>query len=96
MKQKLEPKPNLIYGIILTVIAYFCFSITSACVKALNNNIPTIEIIFMQNVISIICLAPFFFKKGAHSLKTKFYWIHLVRDISVLLNTFLCNGGFEI
>jgi drug/metabolite transporter (DMT)-like permease len=77
---------NLPLGITITIIAYLFFATGGAFVKALNNNIPTIQIVFVQNMVSLFCLLPFLFVKGAHNFRTKYFPLHLVRDIAVLLN----------
>ena len=79
-------KSNLFLGINLTLIAYLFFASSSAFVKLLPN-IPTIEIVFFQTFIPLICLIPFFFTNG-FNLKTKSFGTHLIRDISGIASYF--------
>ena len=86
MKLK-EHKLNLLIGILVTITAYFFFSISSACVRPLKN-IPTIEIVFFQMFIPLLCLIPLIAINGLHKLKTKIFHIHLIRDVTGLIYFF--------
>ncbi len=74
-------KPNLLLGIIITIIAYFCFAIGSSCVKAIGSNFPTFEIVFFQNLTSLICIIPYCMKKNTLNFKFHFMKYHLARDL---------------
>ena len=75
-------QPNLLYGIILSLGAYFCFAIAAAIVKNFDPNFPTIEIIFTQCFISLFFILPNFFKKRLYLLKIELIPLHLIRAIS--------------
>ena len=82
-------KPKLYLGIVITIFAYLFLSIASAFVKSLNGHIPTMQIIFFQNLLSFLCISPFFLTKGKQLIKTHRINIHLVRDISSVLSYIL-------
>jgi drug/metabolite transporter (DMT)-like permease len=74
-------KPSLIFGIVITIFAYFCFAIASSCVKAMGPSIPAFEIVFFQNFISLICILPYCLKKGTLNFRRPFISFHLIRDV---------------
>lgn len=80
---KLAPStPNLSFGIVLTIGAYLCFAIAAASVRLLDTNIPTIQILFMQSIVSVIILAPLFIKKRLFYIKKELIKLHLIRSLS--------------
>ena len=78
-------KPNLFFGVIITIIAYFCFAIASAFVKVINSKISIIQIIFFQCIIGLIFVVPYCIKRKTFSFKTQSLPVHLVRDLTGLL-----------
>jgi drug/metabolite transporter (DMT)-like permease len=82
-----EHKLNLLKGIFITISAYFFFAISSAFVRTLKN-VPTIEIVFFQMFIPLLCIIPLIAINGLHKLKTKIFHIHLIRDIVGLVYYF--------
>lgn len=74
-----QHKPSLFFGILLTLGAYFLFALSSICVRELNS-LPTIEIIFFQGFLPLICLL-LFEKPTLAQLKPLSWQGHLVRDI---------------
>ena len=81
-------KQNLLLGILITILAYFCFSISSGLVKGLNGNIPAIEIVFFQNLVGLICIIPYSLKEKTFSFKDNYWSFHLLRDICGTLSYF--------
>jgi drug/metabolite transporter (DMT)-like permease len=72
-------KPSLIVGIFLTIGAYFFFAISSTCVRELKS-ISSMEIIFFQSFIPLLCLL-LFSRKGLNILSPVSIPAHLVRDL---------------
>lgn len=81
-------RPNLLLGIVLTLVAYLSFAISSAFVKLLTG-IPTVEIVFFQTFVPFVMLIPMVISNGFLKLKTKEITTHLIRDISGVLSFFL-------
>ncbi len=81
-------KPTLSYGILITILAYFIFAIGSAFVKGINPSFPTIEIIFIQNLVCFLCILPNFFRKRFLYIKPRLMPVHLIRDIAGVMSYF--------
>lgn len=69
------------YGIILTLLAYFIFSCTSAFVRIMGKDFPTIQIIFFQSIIPLLCLLPRIFSQKIALLKPVAILPHIIRDL---------------
>jgi drug/metabolite transporter (DMT)-like permease len=86
---KFKPEnPSLKYGVFLTLTAYLLFAICSTCVKLLGDQFPTIEIVFFQSIIPLICIAPTIFTHKLYLLKPVSIKDHLIRDISGIASYF--------
>lgn len=82
--------PKLKIGIAITLVAYLFFSIASALVWNFGTRFPTIQIIFMQNAISLLCILPIALRKGLYHLaKTSELRLHLMRDLFGVSSYFL-------
>ena len=81
-------KPNLIKGATLCVLGYLCIALMGAAVKAIPTTIPTLTVLFFQNLICLILTLPTVFKKGFSNLKTQHPFLHLTRDLAGLLSFF--------
>lgn len=88
MKHEQNP-PRLGLGIFIALVAYIFFVTTSSIVWSFKKIFPTIQILFFQNFISLICISPLALRKGVGRLKTEFLPIHLLRDISGVLSYYL-------
>jgi drug/metabolite transporter (DMT)-like permease len=75
-----------LFGVLITVVAYFCFSIASACVRMLGSAIPTIEVLFFQNLISLLLIIPYCIKKKALTFPYPNFSLHLTRDLMGMLS----------
>ena len=75
------PPSRLKLGIGLAVVAYLCFSIASSLVWNCCERFPTIQIIFIQNFVSFLCILPISLRKGFSYLKTEVFPLHLMRDL---------------
>jgi drug/metabolite transporter (DMT)-like permease len=75
------PPPYLIRGIMISLCAYLFFIAASTMVWNFEDSFPTIEIVFMQNVVSLVCILPIAFRKGVDRMKTKILSDHLIRDL---------------
>ncbi len=74
------PPPRLKLGIAITLAAYFFFAIASSLVWQFRGRFPTIQIIFIQNIVSLVCILPIALRKGFGRLATKELPLHLLRD----------------
>jgi drug/metabolite transporter (DMT)-like permease len=68
-------------GITICLIAYIFFVTASTLVWNFGVRFPTVQIIFIQNVVSFIIIFPIAFRKGFRRLKTSVLDIHLIRDL---------------
>lgn len=73
--------PRLLLGIAISLIAYLFFVTASSLVWEYGENFPTVQIVFIQNVISLICILPIALRKGFSRLKTQYFADHLLRDM---------------
>ena len=86
----LEPTPlKLKLGIIISLIACLFFALASALVYNFRGRFPTIQIIFIQNIVSLICILPLALRKGLNQLKTNELPLHLFRDVMGVGSYFL-------
>lgn len=88
VKEEQEPR-YLWLGIVLSLIGYIFFVTASSLVWSFKGRFPTIQIIFIQNLISFLCIAPIAWRKGSDHLKTKVLPIHLMRDVFGVLSYYL-------
>jgi drug/metabolite transporter (DMT)-like permease len=75
------PPPHLVRGIFISLCAYFFFICASTMVWNFAEDFPTIQIIFMQNCVSFVCILPIALRKGIRRMKTEFPSDHLIRDL---------------
>ena len=80
---------RLTTGIVITLIAQLFFATASALVYNFRGRFPTIQILFIQNIVSLICIMPLVMQKGFKSLKTNELPLHLVRDVMGVGSYFL-------
>ena len=77
-----EPAPqHLLLGIGISLIAYLFFVTVSSTVWKLDARIPTVQILFIQNLICWLCILPAALKHGVRGLKTKVLSDHMLRDL---------------
>ena len=79
-------KPRLITGILITLLSYLFFATASALVKITNGNLPTVEIVFFQNLISLLCIIPYCLKKHTLRWDKSNLKVHLIRDFAGVLS----------
>lgn len=84
-----QKTPRLALGIGICLIAYIFFVTASSIVWSFKKIFPTIQIIFFQNFISLICISPLALRKGLKRLKTEVLGTHLIRDIAGVLSYYL-------
>ena len=85
-----EPTPpRLSLGVGIILIANLFFSSASALVWDFQNRFPTIQIVFIQNIVSLIFIFPLAVRKGFARLKTNYLPIHLVRDLMGVASYYL-------
>lgn len=76
-----QPPPHLIRGIFVSLCAYLFFITASTIVWNFSGDFSTIQIIFIQNCVSLICILPIALRKGIHRIKTNVFSDHLIRDL---------------
>ena len=81
--------PRLLRGICISLIAYLFFVTASSLVWNFQGRFPTIQIIFIQNCVSLLCILPLSLRNGFHRLKTDFFPVHLMRDVFGVLSYYL-------
>lgn len=77
-----EPHPHRLgLGITICLIAFLFFVTASSLVSGFQGRFSTVQIIFIQNAVSFLCILPFCFQRGIKHLKTKNIWDHFIRDL---------------
>ena len=76
-------------GVTIALIAYIFFITASSLVWSFRGRFPTIQIIFIQNLVSFFCILPLALRKGHKGLKTEHLGIHLIRDVCGVVSYFL-------
>jgi len=84
-----QTPPRLLLGIWISLIAYLFFVTASSLVWNFQGRFPTIQIIFIQNCVSLLCILPLALRKGILRMKTDFFPIHLMRDVFGVLSYYL-------
>lgn len=74
------PPPRLGLGIVVCLVAFLFFITASTLVWGFRGRFPTIQIIFIQNIVSLLCILPVALRRGGAGLKTEVIGDHLVRD----------------
>lgn len=88
MKHEHTP-PHLGLGIAIALVAYLFFITASSLVWNIRYGFPVIQIVFVQNIVSLLCILPMLYKQGFPYLRTKVYPIHLMRDLAGVLSYYL-------
>ncbi|MBS0624466.1 MAG: DMT family transporter [Verrucomicrobia bacterium] len=84
-----ETPPRLSLGIGITIFANLFFATASALVWSFSGKFPTIQIVFIQNIVSLLCILPIALRKGPARIKTSVFPIHLLRDVMGVTSYFL-------
>ncbi len=82
-----DPLPNRLgLGVLIALFAFCFFAAASSTVFAFQGKFPTIQIIFIQNLVSWLCISPLALRFGIKRLQTGVLWIHLMRDVFGVLS----------
>ncbi len=84
-----ETPPHLALGIFISLIAYLFFISASTLVSSFVGEFSTVQIIFIQNIVGLLCIYPLTWTKKSPGLKTKVFPLHLVRDLTGVLSYYL-------
>ncbi len=84
-----QASPRLALGITICLFAYIFFVTASSLVFSFEGKFPTIQIIFILNIVSLICILPLSLRKGFGRLKTTHLSTHLIRDSFGVLSYYL-------
>ena len=76
---------DLSLGIVFIITAFLCVAVMSAFGKMLTS-MPTGQIVFFQNAISLILLTPLVFRGGLDQIRTQRLPLHAVRAVAGLLS----------
>lgn len=82
------PPTRIGLGVILSLTASLFFTAASALVWPFQEKFRTLQIVFFQNLFSLIAIAPFALRNGFQALKTKYTKLHLIRDITGVASYF--------
>ena len=83
------PPTRLALGISLTLLASFLFAIASAFVWLFRGKFDTIQIVFFQNLISLICILPIALRRGHHRIPSNYMRTHMARDVMGVTSYYL-------
>ncbi|TAF15778.1 MAG: DMT family transporter [Alphaproteobacteria bacterium] len=79
--------PERFYGIALFVVAMFFFSCMNVTISSMAGSIPSVQIVFMRNILGLCMLAPFMIRRyGVEGLRTKRIGRHAQRAFVGLLS----------
>jgi drug/metabolite transporter (DMT)-like permease len=84
-----ETPPHLALGIAISLIAYLFFVSASTIVWSFAGAFSTIQIIFIQNIVSLLCILPLTVIRKFPGFKTNVLSTHLIRDLSGVISYFL-------
>lgn len=73
----------------ITLFAYLFLSAASSLVSSFAGKFPTIQIIFIQNIVSFFCVLPLSLRHGLNPLRTENLSYHLFRDLAGVVSYFL-------
>jgi len=88
MKHEIVP-PYLGRGIAISLVAYLFFVTASSLVWSFRGTFPVVQILFIQNVVSLFCILPMTWNKNFPGFKTKVFHVHLIRDLSGVFSYYL-------
>ena len=78
-------KNNIALGALLIIGSELAILLTGMIIKNLIHEVPLEQIIFLRNIIGLILLMPWLFRKGINRLQTKHPLMHLTRGIAGIL-----------
>ncbi|NGX47826.1 MAG: Riboflavin transporter [Chlamydiae bacterium] len=85
---KLFHRHDLKKGIFLVILAWLCFSTLYMVAKLIGNQTTVPTMLFFRNVLGLVIIAPFLFKKWRKALEVKNLKIVVARSLLGLLNLF--------
>ncbi len=65
------------------------FVSASSLVASFKGAFPVVQILFVQNVVSFLCILPLIFCFSFPGLKTKVFYAHLIRDLTGVMSYYL-------
>lgn len=84
-----QPSHRLSLGIAISLVAFLFFATASSLVWNFQGKFPTIQIIFIQNAVSFLCVIPLSLRHGLGPLRTNELPTHLMRDLFGLISYYL-------
>jgi drug/metabolite transporter (DMT)-like permease len=80
-RMKESTPPRLLLGISISLVAYLFFITASSLVWGVSDRFPTVQIVFIQNIVSLVLILPIALRKGPLHLSTSVLSTHLMRDL---------------
>ena len=77
-----QPRENVALGTVFALLAFFCLAVMGAFAKVAGEDVPVIVIVFFQNLICLVFVAPVALRHGLSPLKTKRIGMQLLRGIA--------------
>jgi drug/metabolite transporter (DMT)-like permease len=77
-----KPKHTTVLGVTMATLAFACLAMMSALAKIASQGAPTEVIVFFQNLICLIAVAPFALRHGWGEIKTIRIGLHVVRAVT--------------
>lgn len=84
-----SPPTRLGLGIGLTLFSGLLLTIASSLVWMFQGRFLTVQIVFLQNLVSLICTLPLALRKGHRPLRTQHFPLHLLRDVAGVSSYYL-------
>lgn len=81
--------PAYTMGLLLVIFSQLGFAVMDSCIKALSGELPLATILFFRNVISLLIVAPIFFKTNSFKLSLPRIPLHLFRSGFGLISMYL-------
>ncbi len=75
-------KNNIALGALLIIGSELAILMTGMIIKNLIHEVPLEQIIFLRNLIGLMLLLPWLFRKGINRLHTKHPFMHIIRGIA--------------
>ena len=62
--------PHHFHGMVYFVGAMLCFSLMNVLIRYMNDALPSVQLVFLRNIISFVLFLPFIAKQGSENVKT--------------------------
>ncbi len=66
-------------GGLLMIVSGLCFTVSSAAIKDLASDLPTMVVAVLRHVVALVCFAPMVWRQGLALVRTQRYFEHFYR-----------------